>query len=447
MKWPWQKHKEPQETEEPVRGIRREEIADIIDRMPMSFGKWVAGSVVLFAALFLLFGWLIKYPDTISGEIQISASHAPVKLIAYSSGKIHLLKNQTQVQVKEGEYIAVIQNSASTEDVKKIADLLKNFNPNETESNTQSIFPEKISLGDMDTKYYTFLSVLRTLRRFNEKNNYSEEINTIRTLIQSQNELLKETQETYEITLEKLKLSKKWYKRYEGMDQKIVGTYEQEVDNTKSEYLSAQQSEKTLKKEILSIQMQINENHHKLEQLELEKEEKQKQLQLELLASFHSLKDNLVAWENQFVFKAPFAGTLEFLNFLNENQFVQSGQEVFALVPKENKVTGKMYLPATGAGKVDKNSRLKIKLQDYPYNEFGSIEGRVSAISLVTTDLKMTQGTSKNYLISVTLPKGLVTNFGEQLPFKHDMVGEADIIVKERRLIERLFDNLKQNTK
>lgn len=447
MRWPWQKHKKPQETEEPMKGVRREEITDIISRMPMSFGKWVAGSVILLASLFLVFGWLIKYPDTVSGEIQISGTHAPVKLIANSSGKIHLLRNQSQIQVKEGDYIAVIQNNASTEDVKRINGLLENFNPIDMNISTSTLFPEKISLGDLDSKYYTFLSALRIFRRFNEKNNYAKEINTIRSMIQSQNELLKETQETYEIILEKLKLSKKWYERYEGMDQKTIGTYEKEVDNSKNEYLSAQQSEKSLKKEILSIQMQINENLHRLEQLELEQEEKQKQLQLEVLASFHSLKDNLSSWENQFVFKAPFTGTLEFLNFLSENQFIESGQEVFALVPKENNVIGKMYLPATGAGKVKMDSKLKIKLQDYPYNEFGSIEGKVSSISLVTTNMKIAEGISKNYLISVTLPKGLMTNFRKQLPFKHDMVGEADIIVKERRLIERLFDNLKQNTK
>ena len=42
---------------------RSEELDEIIDRMPMAFGKWVALAVIVFAALFLLFGWIIKYTD------------------------------------------------------------------------------------------------------------------------------------------------------------------------------------------------------------------------------------------------------------------------------------------------------------------------------------------------------------------------------------------------
>jgi len=38
-------------------------------------------------------------------------------------------------------------------------------------------------------------------------------------------------------------------------------------------------------------------------------------------------------------------------------------------------------------------------------------------------------------------------NYGEQLGFEHEISGQADIIIKERRLIERLFDNLRYRTK
>ena len=50
---------------------RSEEIVDIVDRMPMAFGRWVALSVLIFAALLLIFGWVIKYPDTVTGYIKI----------------------------------------------------------------------------------------------------------------------------------------------------------------------------------------------------------------------------------------------------------------------------------------------------------------------------------------------------------------------------------------
>ncbi len=448
MIWPFHKRKRSLDPPSEVTGVRKEEISDIIDKMPMSFGKWVAGTIVLFAVLFLVFGWFIQYPDTVTGEIQISTTHAPLKLIANSSGKIHLFKNTSQENVREGDYLAVIQNNASVEQIRQVIALLDGFKTEERHVISETFFPEKVTLGDLNSSYYAFLSALKSLRRFNEKNSYEKQYLAIQEMIQSQQVLLSESKEAYSILQEQLLLSEKWYKRFESkLDQITGGVYELEVDNSKSEYLSALQNEKSLKKEIVSTQMLLDENHHKLEQLEIEQDEKQKQLELELLATYHSLKDNLVSWENSYVLKAPFAGQVEFLTFLAENQFIQTGQELFALVPEENKVVGKMHLPATGAGKVSHNSRIKIKLLDYPYNEFGSVEGRVNSISLVTTDMQMSKGLAKNYLVAVHLPDGLKTNFGEKLPFKHDMVGEADIIVNERRLIERLFDNLKQSTR
>ena len=47
----------------------------------------------------------------------------------------------------------------------------------------------------------------------------------------------------------------------------------------------------------------------------------------------------------------------------------------------------------------------------------------------------------------VDMPNGLITNYGDKLDFKYEIGGQADIIVKDRRLIERLFDNIKFNTK
>jgi len=79
--------------------------------------------------------------------------------------------------------------------------------------------------------------------------------------------------------------------------------------------------------------------------------------------------------------------------------------------------------------------------------EYGSIEGSVASISLLSQPQKTGQAFVETYLIIVDLPEGLKTNYGETLDFQFEIGGTADIIVKERRLIQRLFDNLKYRTK
>ena len=71
---------------------REEEIQDIIDRMPTKWVQYIALFLIGLMCLFIILGFLIKYPDTVSGTISITADVAPVRLVSNNEGKIHLLK-------------------------------------------------------------------------------------------------------------------------------------------------------------------------------------------------------------------------------------------------------------------------------------------------------------------------------------------------------------------
>lgn len=436
------------ETEDEPRGRRSEEITDIIDRMPMAFGRWVAIAVVVFSALLLLFGWIIKYPDTVTGQIKINSDNAPVKLVANASGNIHIFAHKAQDDVREGDYIAVIENSAVTEDVRKIAGLIKDFNANNPSFlKEKNMFPDKVSLGDLNLKYYTFLSALKNQCDYEEDNVYKKQRTGLSEDIKWKETILKESQDMLAVTTQKLQISEKWLDKYSSLNKDETVTYEFEVDKSQNEYLAMKQEEQNLRKEIASVNMQIVENRNRLNQLDVEQKEKERKLQLDLLASYHDLTDNIKSWEQKFVFKAPFSGKLEYLKFLAENEFIQAGEEVFGIIPQESNIFGQVLLPSGGAGKVKEGSRVTVKLDNYPYMEYGTIEGSVESISLISQTQRTDQNVVETYLVNVKLPDGLKTNYGEVLDFKYEIGGTADIIVKERRLIERLFDNLKYSTK
>ncbi|WP_326328200.1 hypothetical protein [Parapedobacter sp. 10938] len=50
---------------------------------------------------------------------------------------------------------------------------------------------------------------------------------------------------------------------------------------------------------------------------------------------------------------------------------------------------------------------------------------------------------TENYLLSIELPEGLLTNYGNELEFKYEIKGTADIVTRDRRLIQRMFDSLR----
>ena len=89
---------------------------------------------------------------------------------------------------------------------------------------------------------------------------------------------------------------------------------------------------------------------------------------------------------------------------------------------------------------------VNVKLADYPYDEYGYVRGSVNAISRLTHNTEDSNGITNVYLVEIAFPNGMVTNFGKHIVPNYETIGIGEIITKKRRLIERLFDNLKANT-
>ena len=350
--------------------------------------------------------------------------------------------------MKKGEYIAVVQNPASTEDVQKIADIMGKISMEDVQLPTfRDSFPDKMSLGEINSQYYAFLAALKAWCDYMSRNVYEKQKDNIAAGIQWKKEIVGEAEEARKAAKDRMDVAQKWLKRYTSLDRQQIATYEYETDQVKNNYLTTVQEVQNINREISSTRMQITEAYHQLEQLEIEQKEKERNLQVELLSTYQSLRSNIAAWEQKYVLKAPFDGRVEFLKFIADGQFVEAGESIFGIIPKENHIYGQVLLPASGAGKVKQNSKVVIELENYPYMEYGYIEGYVSSISLVTQTQKTEKSTVETYLINVELPNGLTTNYEEVLDFKYELGGTADMIVKDRRLIERLFDNLRYRTK
>lgn len=151
----------------------------------------MALAVIVFAALFLLFGWIIKYPDMVTGQIKINAQNPTIRLVANSTGNLLLLSHKAQEEVKKGEYIAVVQNPASTEDVQKIADIMGKISMEDVQLPTfRDSFPDKMSLGEINSQYYAFLAALKAWCDYMSRNVYEKQKDNIAAGIQWKKEIV-----------------------------------------------------------------------------------------------------------------------------------------------------------------------------------------------------------------------------------------------------------------
>uniref|UniRef100_F4C9Y5 HlyD family secretion protein n=1 Tax=Sphingobacterium sp. (strain 21) TaxID=743722 RepID=F4C9Y5_SPHS2 len=109
--------------------------------------------------------------------------------------------------------------------------------------------------------------------------------------------------------------------------------------------------------------------------------------------------------------------------------------QVIWVVPKATAFDIKIEYINEGAGKVKTGRLVKLSLYDYPSNEYGFLEGTITKILPVQID-----GKHQAY---VKLNKNrLITSQKHELPILPTMQGEAEILLNDRSIFERIFGSL-----
>ncbi len=211
---------------------------------------------------------------------------------------------------------------------------------------------------------------------------------------------------------------------------------EQELEKIQSFYLAKKLAFENSRSTLASLKIQINQLKGNIRDLELQY---QQQLENHINAT-EEARQNLLAqieiWEQRYVLWSPQPGSCIFTRFWSSNQNINTGETVFTILPQDSgAIRGLMQIPAAGAGKIAVGQRVNIRLDSYPYMEYGLLEGVVSGISDVPE-----QG---SYFVTIAFPKGLVTSYGQALAFNRQMTGTAEIITHDIRLFQRVMQPLR----
>lgn len=89
-------------------------------------------------------------------------------------------------------------------------------------------------------------------------------------------------------------------------------------------------------------------------------------------------------------------------------------------------------VPVSGARKVRPGQRVLIRLQEYPYEEFGTLRGHVEKIADFALD--------SVYIVQIILDKGLQTTRNQVIEKRPVLTGTADIVTSEKNIIHRIFN-------
>jgi HlyD family secretion protein len=95
---------------------------------------------------------------------------------------------------------------------------------------------------------------------------------------------------------------------------------------------------------------------------------------------------------------------------------------------------GWIDVASDGYGKVEVGQKVNVRLDNYPFHEYGMLQGVVVKLGLLPD--------KNRYSVGVKFPDGLNTTYKYELPFSAEMVGSAEIITRDKRLLQRIFDSI-----
>lgn len=412
--------------------LRSEEVQDILTKVPNWMIRW--GTVLIFGIILMLFfmSWFIKYPDVVSAEIIITTNIPPEKLVAKTSGKIQSILVKNKSIVGQNTPLAIIESSARYQDIFKLKTIIEKTNINNLNGNFPFVTLNNLQLGDIESSFALFQKDYIANGFNSDLKPFQVENNAQVSEYKQINERLNLLQQQKGITENELLLQKNELNRYESLHTKgVVST--QDFENKKLTYLQAEKNFKGLLSSISQLKSSLIDNSKSTQNTQINSTKESVNLEKSVTQSFYQLKKAIKDWELNYVLKSSIAGEITFLQIWTENQTINSGDNVFTIVPTHLKgFIGKLKAPALNSGKIKTGQKVNIRLANFPSREFGLLNGKVKNISLVPDK-------DGNLLIDVVLPNGLISSYKKQIPFQQEMKGSAEIVTEDLRLIERLL--------
>jgi Multidrug resistance efflux pump len=416
--------------------LRSENVQDILTQPPHWMIRW--GNTVIFVILLmvLLMSYIIKYPEFIPAPIVVTSKNPPEKLEARTNSKIEKILVKDHQSVNKNQVMMILQSAADYKDILALKEIVDSMS-----SSQVLYFPTQqasgFKLGEIQGDYNSFAKALQDEKLFTRLKPYAPENIAANQSLGEYRARIATLQQQRNLEITKFDLTKKNYLRSQELfNQGVIAAME--LENEKIKFLQAEQNLKNINITLSQMQEAVSNLNKTKSGASINTEKDKITYSSQTLQLFEQLRKSLRQWEQNYLIISSTEGVVSFQQFWGENQFVKPGDIVMSVLPNDKEfVVGRMLIPSVNSGKVKPNQKVLVKLDNYRYQEYGIVEGKVQNISLTPDD-------KGNYYVDILLPKGLQTSFGKKLAFDRELKGSAEIVTEDLRLIERFFYQIRK---
>lgn len=340
-----------------------------------------------------------------------------------------------------------------------------------------SIRDQSYSLGLMQNTYASLEQQINEFQHFLSRENHLLKIEAIDREVEEIRDLSEVLEKEKKLTAEEVTLSEKDLQRdRELFDHGVIS--ERDMERSQAGHIG-------IRKNYLLKDNNIAQNRIRIASLEQQKVDiraaRNEQILLyrsRISEIIRNLESQYREWARLYYIRAPDRGEIQLLSDLVAGQTVRSGQPIGHIIPMEKSLSlaftaktsplagvpedqlrtpeiaassvkggwktnnpkyAKVFVPSSGMGRIQTGHRAIIRLEAYPYKEYGTLETTVEEVLPIA---ETRDDGSRLYEIHLPLDTIFRTDYGHIIKYRPDMPVQVDIITEDRSLFERVFEQL-----
>lgn len=419
--------------------IRSEEVQEILGTPPKWLTRWGTLLALLFFVVLGWIGYFVKYPDVVKATVRVTSTDPIRVLRAPQDGIITQIRVSNEDTVEAGEVLVVLNSRAKVEDVLTLETAVASVGlPNEDKLLNFSAGKDLL-LGTLRDNLFQFFKKQENLLLEKSRKNEKLDVSQLRQRIRIAQRRIESAKRSREKLEKEYLLARDEFTRQQNLFQNNLTT----IDKVREAEENKFEKERILQS--ANSEIKINEDmidlyRKEINGLQRSSSASESTAYSELNDEFIRLQKAIETWKSDNLAVAPISGIVVITNEdIREKSAVKREDELMRIMPgviKDN--IGRINLNPYGSGKVQLDQKVIIKLNSYPFEEFGALTGTVAWKGKIPVE--------NTIPIEVAFPDGLITNTGYQIEHGQEMLGTAEIITDRKRLIEWIFENFKRVT-
>jgi multidrug efflux pump subunit AcrA (membrane-fusion protein) len=415
-------------------------VYDQLDAVILKPPSWIVrsglGLIGMACTLLISIGWLVQMPDTVTASATITPKQQPVALMAKQSGLV------VQLLAKPGQRLRTNDPILYTGDQASLTQLA-GATAWATRQDWSTAPPDFDSLGTLATPWLQLRIAWQNLLEYQVYAHPKAIIKLLDTQTRLTTQLEEIDQAQVAIGAKELVLAEQEFLRNKQL-------YIDKVISLK-EYEAAALAFEAAKKQKTGMAAGSTEKRLRMSQLAIEKQriktdfaQKCANLQELLGAQAVTFVIATTAWQEEHLIKATTDGTLQLQHDVQRATMLKPDQVIGYLVHDTDSSQSLLAIcevPHTRSGEMRIGNRVRLYLDAFAQEEYGILEGVVVTIQPVAT-LSVAQPAQMVQQVIVKIPTGCKTSTGKALPFRPNMTARAEIVMRDMRLIERMFGSL-----